>query len=89
MNKPAAAATMPITMWLKNVVPHLMAKDEKCLRRAGILDCCVPNHNALRWAKAGDVGIESSDFFAGFHQKHAITRNVFSRPRRDFLNCVN
>ena len=73
---------------VQNVVSHLMAKDKESLRRAGMLDRCVPDHYALGWSKACDVGVERGHFLAGLHQEHAVTGNFQAASLGDSLNGV-
>src|ERR1700760_4184458 len=53
-----------------------MAKDKESFRRGSFLDGGIPDHNALGWSESSNVGVQRSDFLTGFHQEHAIARNV-------------
>ena len=68
----------PFVDVLQHIVAHLVADDEQNLMGRQIADGVVPDHDALGGADAGDVRIQSGDFFAGSHQKHARGRNIQS-----------
>ena len=61
---------------VENVVAHFMADDEENLIRRKLADGVVPNDDAGGGTDAGDVGIFSGGFFAGFHEEHARRGNV-------------
>ena len=64
---------------------HFMADDEENLIRRKFVNGVIPNDDAGGGADAGDVGVETGDFFAGLHEEHARRRNVEAGVVRELL----
>ena len=69
----------------EDVVAHLMAEDEGDLVRGALGDGGVPDDDALGGAEAGDIGVEGGDLVGGFHEEHAVGRDVDALAAGDDL----